>query len=1010
MLKPSDFNNAVPKFTNGNYANNPLDPTNIEEPGMEDYNRGVEPLETLPAQWWNWLCNQFTARFNKLNTYVLNLFNEITELLSLLNITPDGTESVITKGQLKNFFKELYPSYVKDHITITKSDVGLGNVPNVSTNNQTPTYTEASTLTALSSGEKLSVAFGKLAKAVSTLISHIANTNNPHSVTKAQVGLGSVVNTGDSATPVSGGTTKFTTGGAYTELAKKAVLTDLAPAFSTSTAYAIGDYVTYNGNLYRCTTAHTAGAWNNSHFTVVTVGDELEVKADKTSLAVPSDAVLHYSFDEVPDLPDGTATYKKDNDFTTTSDWHIPSDVTSTLVNNCIKLQSNGEKNIIFANNNIFTTNNLKGNIVIIKFTSSFEVTSVGFQVQTSPYPWYYLSKVKQSGNEYLYVGALPSDMQDGNIFIAFKTDTASADNYVIISQLYIGNGSYSTPVIDNSGNNWLADNNGAVAVQGVCGKGVCTQSNCLLVINNTSNQALPNERSISVWVNLPNTTWDTNVRLWRLNLAEYVNVQSPKTLSFRTQNINQNILSFNQDMTDYVGKWTHIVIVTSLTSSSGNKKVYINGVKFGDVSYNADFRGITDSTMWNLFSFSSTNSNSLKGAMYDDFMLFNRALSDDEVTALYLNKANTPKYYGEVPVTRKINGHTLEEDITMTKSDVGLSNVVNTGDSATPASGGTTKFTTGGAYDFFSGSTTSKSWLGKVFGHLLGREWKQTPTTAIQGYSFNNANYANGMWVASSEAHGLWWSTDGKTWTQTSTTAIQGYRFFDVNYGNGLWVASSDDHGLWWSTDGKTWTQGTNAQSYRFDNANYANGIWVASSSLHGLWWSTNGKAWTQTSTSAIQSRTFDKAIYANGIWVALTPANGLWWSTDGKAWTQTSTTAIQSIGLSNVNYGNGLWVVSTTANGLWWSTDGKTWTQGTNAQSYEFRNVCYGNGMWVASSASHGLWWSTNGKTWTQTSTADIQTTRFWEANYANGMWVASSYVHGIYYSDISDLQLTD
>lgn len=51
--------------------------------------------------------------------------------------------------------------------------------------------------------------------------SHYSNTSNPHSVTKAQVGLGSVVNTGDSATPVSGGTTKFTTGGAYTELNKK---------------------------------------------------------------------------------------------------------------------------------------------------------------------------------------------------------------------------------------------------------------------------------------------------------------------------------------------------------------------------------------------------------------------------------------------------------------------------------------------------------------------------------------------------------------------------------------------------------------------------------------------------------------------------------------------------------------------------------------------------------------------------------------------------------------------
>ena len=44
----------------------------------------------------------------------------------------------------------------------------------ISENNQPPTYTEASRLSALTSGEKLSVAFGKIAKAVSTLISHIS--------------------------------------------------------------------------------------------------------------------------------------------------------------------------------------------------------------------------------------------------------------------------------------------------------------------------------------------------------------------------------------------------------------------------------------------------------------------------------------------------------------------------------------------------------------------------------------------------------------------------------------------------------------------------------------------------------------------------------------------------------------------------------------------------------------------------------------------------------------------
>lgn len=60
---------------------------------------------------------------------------------------------------------------------VTKTQVGLGNVPNVSTNNQTPTYTVASTLAALTSGEVLSTAMGKLARGMLSLISHIGDTS-----------------------------------------------------------------------------------------------------------------------------------------------------------------------------------------------------------------------------------------------------------------------------------------------------------------------------------------------------------------------------------------------------------------------------------------------------------------------------------------------------------------------------------------------------------------------------------------------------------------------------------------------------------------------------------------------------------------------------------------------------------------------------------------------------------------------------------------------------------------
>jgi hypothetical protein len=79
---------------------------------------------------------------------------------------------------------------------VTAAQVGLGNVPNKSTNNQEPTFTEASALENLVSGEKLTLMLGKIVKAISSLISHLASKANPHSVTAKQTG----------ALPTAGGT------------------------------------------------------------------------------------------------------------------------------------------------------------------------------------------------------------------------------------------------------------------------------------------------------------------------------------------------------------------------------------------------------------------------------------------------------------------------------------------------------------------------------------------------------------------------------------------------------------------------------------------------------------------------------------------------------------------------------------------------------------------------------------------------------------------------------------
>lgn len=71
---------------------------------------------------------------------------------------------------------------------VTKTQVGLGNVPNLAPSDQVPTFTEATTLANIVSGEKISALFGKIKLAISKLIDHLNNRNNPHNTTAAQVG------------------------------------------------------------------------------------------------------------------------------------------------------------------------------------------------------------------------------------------------------------------------------------------------------------------------------------------------------------------------------------------------------------------------------------------------------------------------------------------------------------------------------------------------------------------------------------------------------------------------------------------------------------------------------------------------------------------------------------------------------------------------------------------------------------------------------------------------------
>lgn len=135
--------------------------------------------------------------------------DEGSEILYALGNEPEGTADYIPSkdsrileleysimifvGEAQNVTAEISESLayasaaeLKAHIgnkqnphEVTAEQVGLGNVPNVGTDDQTPNYTIAQSLTVLTPKEKLSVAMGKIARAVQSLINHLKD-NTAH--------------------------------------------------------------------------------------------------------------------------------------------------------------------------------------------------------------------------------------------------------------------------------------------------------------------------------------------------------------------------------------------------------------------------------------------------------------------------------------------------------------------------------------------------------------------------------------------------------------------------------------------------------------------------------------------------------------------------------------------------------------------------------------------------------------------------------------------------------------
>ena len=363
--------------------------------------------------------------------------------------------------------------------------------------------------------------------------------------------------------------------------------------------------------------------------------------------SLPTDAVLHYSFDEVPDLPDSPAIYRKDYNWTTSTWASDNNNTTYSVTNGIAKWTTTSSANCQLSN----TFSTLAGMILKIKFraiTQNVRYSFIGLEGSTFKS---FASGVSVSGwNE---VTALIPSTFGTRLVLQFQTGSSGVS--VEIAQIYIGDGSYSTPIIDNANGQNNATNKGGIATKGVSGKGVYFLNGKYAQVNDFN---FTNNFSISVWVKPRNSTVNLNgTILLKVSTVRLANgmPNGNNSLWLTLVGTNSTLYSGTIGALLEAEKWTHLVIVRNGTSL----KVYRNGV------YDRT-QTITDDTVRrNSEVFTVGEPNISRPQFIDDILIFDRALSDTEVQALYQNKANTPKYYD-------INNYNLKQikDITAQSTD----------------------------------------------------------------------------------------------------------------------------------------------------------------------------------------------------------------------------------------------------------------------------------------------------------------------------------------------------
>ena len=232
-------------------------------------------------------------------SYSTNSFERTT--FKLVVVVGDAEHVTATIGEYSGYTtKEAFETHISNEDNphgVTKTQVGLSNVPNVSTNNQTPTYIESESLKNLISGETMKEAFGKIKKAVSSLIDHL-KAENPHKITIKMIGAAPSKHN-HSATQINDGVLSLQRGGTGKTTRKEAASSFMKEILSSG-------FENYFGDANKLTTPGIYSCWVtnpkskhypcDANFTVI-VHKESDNSIRQTAIVVGTTGAAHKIWD-----------------------------------------------------------------------------------------------------------------------------------------------------------------------------------------------------------------------------------------------------------------------------------------------------------------------------------------------------------------------------------------------------------------------------------------------------------------------------------------------------------------------------------------------------------------------------------------------------------------------------------------------------------------------------------------------------------------------------------------